>query len=313
MTKVSVILAVYNSEKFIKETLESLVLQSYKNFEIIAVDDCSTDKTSEIINGFNDKRIRYFKTEKNSGLPAAPRNIGIENASGEIIAFCDQDDLWYSEKLSKQIEAYEKCEIKDEIGIIVTSVDIIDEKGKKIGKREIDFEGFLEAKESFEKLLDNDFITNCSAVIPKKILNEIGLLDENLKGNDDYDLWLRITEKYGIYGIKDSLCAWRRHEKAASREMSNIFKENKKIFDKLLIDEKENKKPILEAENKNQTRLFISLVGEKNFKEAKEALISLKPIPEFKKANLLIKVFNISPWLAYFILSSFRKLKRLYQ
>ena len=99
---VSIIMPSWNTGRFIAESIQSVLKQTYQNWELLIVDDCSTDNTDEIVAGFNDKRIRYFKNEKNSGA-AITRNRAIREARGEWIAFLDSDDLWSPEKLAKQL------------------------------------------------------------------------------------------------------------------------------------------------------------------------------------------------------------------
>ena len=100
---VSVIMPSYNTERFIKSTIESVLCQSYGNLELIIVDDCSTDKTDEVVASFTDPRIKYIKNEKNSGA-AVSRNRALREAKGKYVAFLDSDDLWTPDKLEKQIE-----------------------------------------------------------------------------------------------------------------------------------------------------------------------------------------------------------------
>ena len=103
---ISVILPCYNSKRFIDRAILSVLHQTYKNLELIIVDDCSTDDTKKIIKTFikQDKRIKFFNTKKNSELASAPRNLAISKASGEFIAFLDSDDYWHKDKLTFQIK-----------------------------------------------------------------------------------------------------------------------------------------------------------------------------------------------------------------
>lgn len=307
MPKVSIIVAAYNGERYIRETLESLLDQTYTDFEIIVADDGSTDGTAEIVKSFADKRIRYIKKE-NEGVMAKTRNFGIRKSAGEFIAFCDQDDIWYPEKLKKQLEKIDKNALT---GAIVASADIIDKKGKKIGIRDIGFSGYINPIKSFEKLLDTDFITNCSAVVPKKIIEEMGYLDESLVGNDDYKLWLLIAQKYGIFGVREPLCAWRVSGSSYSKKLSVIYKENQKIFETLRGRSNKENEDIKKGISKNYIRLFMELVYERKPKEAGEALNRVKKVDDFKEAEALIRLFKITPLLAYLSLHFYRKLKRL--
>ena len=104
---VSIIMPSYNTAKFISKTIESVLEQTYKNWELLIVDDCSTDNTDEIVSKYDDDRIIYLKNKKNSGA-AVSRNKALKNAKGKWIAFLDSDDLWYPTKLEEQIKYIEK-------------------------------------------------------------------------------------------------------------------------------------------------------------------------------------------------------------
>lgn len=103
---VSVVLTTYNRADLISETIESILSQTFRNFELIVVDDGSTDNTEEVVRSYNDERVHYIKTD-NWGGPAKPRNIGIKKAKGEYIAFCDDDDLWLPNKLEVQLKHFD--------------------------------------------------------------------------------------------------------------------------------------------------------------------------------------------------------------
>jgi len=129
---ISIITPMYNAEKYIQETIESVLAQTYTNWEMIIVDNCSTDKSKEIVQNFitQDHRIQLIELDRNSGGPAHPRNIGIEHAKGEYIAFLDADDVWLKDKLKKQIRYImnAKCDI------VQTFANAIDTQSKIIGK-----------------------------------------------------------------------------------------------------------------------------------------------------------------------------------
>ena len=121
--RISVIIPCYNSEKFIKETMDSVLSQTYRDFEVIVIDDGSKDKTREIIQSFDDERIKYYY-KKNGGMADA-RNEGIKLAKGEHIAFLDHDDIWFSDKLELQLSEIEKSEC---IGIVYSGYIEINDK-----------------------------------------------------------------------------------------------------------------------------------------------------------------------------------------
>lgn len=107
--KVSVITPCYNAANHLPEAIESVINQTFKNWELLIIDDCSSDNTEQIVNGYlkKDDRIRYFKTNRNTGSPSQPRNIGIEKSEGTYIAFLDSDDIWFPDKLEKQMRFIE--------------------------------------------------------------------------------------------------------------------------------------------------------------------------------------------------------------
>ncbi|MCH1968436.1 glycosyltransferase family 2 protein [Romboutsia hominis] len=142
---VSIITPVYNAERFLGDTIKSIQNQTYKNWELVLVDDCSKDKSSDMIKEFqaNDDRIRYIKLEKNSGASVS-RNTGIKNAKGRFIAFVDSDDIWQPEKLKIQIEYM----LENKLGFTFTSYRYMKEDGrltKKVAKapKKINYKGLL--------------------------------------------------------------------------------------------------------------------------------------------------------------------------
>lgn len=192
--RISVIIPTYNRQKLLARAIESVLNQTFKDFELIIVDDGSTDNTKEVVREFQkrDSRIKYIWQE-NSGAPARPKNTGIKNAKGNYIAFLDDDDEWLSEKLEKQLELFEGLE--SDLGFVGCNILVINESNKKIW-REYKIPRYS-SQIFFEELLEGNFIlTSSSIMIKKEVLDKIGLFDENLKFGDDWDLWLRIAKKY---------------------------------------------------------------------------------------------------------------------
>ncbi len=197
---VSVIIPAFNVEKFIGETLRSVINQTYKNLEIIVVDDSSTDQTASVVKEFikSDKRINYFKIE-HAGRPAVPRNYGINKSKGELIAFLDSDDLWSKNKLTEQVFFLNK---NPEL-IFVYSMSVT------VGRVNI-FSPFYEVLPLLHKAAAtrNDLISKgnsitCSSVLIRaEYLKRINNFDEDpdLKAVEDYDLWLRLSE-LGNFGF----------------------------------------------------------------------------------------------------------------
>ncbi len=197
---VSVIIPAFNVEKYIEETISSVLNQSYTNYEIIVVDDSSTDKTLEIIGKISkkDSRVKLFKIE-HSGRPAVPRNFGISKAQGELIAFLDSDDLWAKEKLSAQIGF---LEINPDL-IFVYSMSVTFGKVNLFSPHYEVLPLLHKTARNYADLISKGNSITCSSVlIKKKYLEEVNGFDEDaeLKAVEDYDLWLRLS-KLGSFGF----------------------------------------------------------------------------------------------------------------
>ena len=126
---VSIIMPTYNCAKFINETIKSVLNQTYENWELVIVDDCSNDNTEEVVVSFNDKRIKYNRLEKNSGAAVA-RTTAMKMATGNYMAFLDSDDLWKDNKLEKQLEFMKK----NNYNFTCTAYEQIDEEGHQLNK-----------------------------------------------------------------------------------------------------------------------------------------------------------------------------------
>lgn len=188
----SVVIPTYNRATLLRRTLQSLVMQTYKNFEVIVGDDGSTDNTKEIVTSFkNDLNIKYIRSE-NFGGPARPRNNGIKAASGEWICFLDHDDWWYKDKLEKI------CNYLHKGDILYHDLHIYDRNGKKIRK----IRGRNLVAPAFVDLMVNgNALATSSVVVKKDILSKVDLFDEDksLIAVEDFDAWLKIaklTEKF---------------------------------------------------------------------------------------------------------------------
>ena len=200
---VSVVIPTYNRALTISPAIDSALNQTYKNIEIIVVDDGSTDNTKEALKPYEQK-ITYIP-QANSGVSSA-RNIGIQRAAGEYVAFLDSDDLWYPQKLEKQIEAIQK---NQEYALCLTNIEYINEAGSHISfsnLREI----ILQNGSFFEYLLRGFPVTCSYMLIKKDVFNAVGLFDESLKTAEDIDMLLRITSGYQAILIDEPLVKYRR-------------------------------------------------------------------------------------------------------
>jgi len=200
---VSVIMPTYNSEKFIGETIESVIGQTYKSWEMIVVDDGSTDKTEVIVRFYmsKDPRIKYLPLGYNSGRPAVPRNYGIKHAKGEYIAFLDSDDLWLPGKLEKQIKLFQ---ISNETAMVYTRFQTIE--GDTISSRIFPENSRYKSGNLFKSLYLRSFVACSSVMVKRSVLDQVGFFstDPDLIAIEDTDLWLRIALKYKVKCTDDS-------------------------------------------------------------------------------------------------------------
>ena len=198
---VSVIIPTYNRAHLIGRAIQSVLNQTYKDFELIIVDDGSTDNTEDIIKEFQkkDERIKYIKHEKNRGGSAA-RNTGIKNARGEYIAFQDSDDEWLPEKLKKQMEVFKNTSSK--VGVVYTGFWRI-----KDNKKTYIPQSWVKQKDGniYFELLKGNFVGTSTILIKKKCFKKVGIFDENLPRLQDWELVMRLSKYYDFKCIDEPL------------------------------------------------------------------------------------------------------------
>ncbi|CAH2573000.1 putative glycosyl transferase [Planktothrix agardhii CCAP 1459/11A] len=193
MAIISVIIPAYNAEKTIRQTIDSVLNQIFQNFEIIVINDGSTDLTLDIVSGINDPRIKIF-SYPNSGA-AVSRNRGFDVAKGEYIALLDADDLWTSDKLEAQ---YNALKSHPQASVAYSWTDYIDESGNflKLG-RHLTFNGDV-----YPELLVQNFLENGSnPLIHRESFAEVGGFDQSLLGGQDRDLYIRLAAHYHFVAV----------------------------------------------------------------------------------------------------------------
>ncbi|HOT74378.1 MAG TPA: glycosyltransferase [Candidatus Wallbacteria bacterium] len=202
---VSVVIPTYNRGNLISETIKSVIDQSYRDIEIIVVDDGSTDNTEEVIKNIKFSNLFYIKT-LNSGRPAVPRNTGFKQSRGEYVAFLDSDDIWLPDKVKKQVEIFKS---NPEIGIVFCQCKFF---GKEYHKNKM-FPTRAYCGNVFEKLITGNFVPTVSVLCRRDALENVGLFDESpgLKAFEDYELWMRIAHKFQFHYISEPLCLFRIH------------------------------------------------------------------------------------------------------
>lgn len=186
---ISIVIPTYNRAQDLKRALESVISQTYTNWEVVIVDNHSIDDSENIINSFNEKKFKFFKIH-NNGIIAASRNLGIKNAQGEFIAFLDSDDWWTPFKLEESIKY-----LIEGMDLVYHELFIVKNIDQKIFKKTTP-DRVLKKPIFSDLLIKGNGISNSSVVIRKKFLDTIDGLSENpeLVAMEDYDAWLRVSK-----------------------------------------------------------------------------------------------------------------------
>ena len=190
---ISIVTPSYNAEKLIGRTIESVLMQSYQNWELIVIDDCSKDGTREVVKAYieRDARIRLLPLKENNGAPAAPRNIGIREASGEWVALLDADDIWHPRKLELQIKAMQRADVSfscTQMRDFTDDLTLIFSDPGEIGYERISF-----AKQQIKGRIPTSSVMAHKSILLEFPFNE----DIRYKAVEDYHCWLRIHQAIG--------------------------------------------------------------------------------------------------------------------
>lgn len=200
---VSVVMSAYNSQKFISDSISSILNQTYDHWELIIINDASLDNTLEIINQFSEKdpRIKIIDNKKNLGLTTS-LNVGIRNSNGEFIARLDSDDIAEPSRLEKELDYLHAY---PDVGLVGSGAHLINSFGNKIGSMNV-----ISQPNCVNRFLINlnPFI-HSSIMVRKKALDDVGYYRENFRYSQDYDLILRLNDKYKLSNIALPLIRWR--------------------------------------------------------------------------------------------------------
>lgn len=295
---ISIIIPAYNSESVISRTIESVLAQTYDNWELIIVDDGSTDNTKEVVGQFvkKDKRISYI-WQKNSGGAASPKNTGFKYAKGDFIAYLDHDDEWLSQKLEKQIELFKS---NDKLGVVSCNVFVINEIEKTSGERKLS--RFKSVKDLLASA-GNYVFSNSSAVIPKKVIEKVGPRDENLKLFEDQDMFIRIAEAgYDIDSPPEILLKYYISKKSLSQNFEKAAQDYERFINKHrnLLE----KYPKVFSSHLRHLGTTCMLSG--NGKKARNIFLeSIKIFPSLK--GLLVLFFSIFGSKIFTLILNFKK------
>lgn len=302
---VSVVIPTYNRARLVCEAVETVLAQTYRNFEIIVVDDGSTDETEEAL-GRYEGRIKYFYQE-NRGLSAA-RNTGIRNSTGCYIALLDSDDLWRQDKLALQVDYLNK---HDDCGLVYTDMELL-----------IAREGVLIEVPTTPLVLPTGYIYPqvflrneifpSTVLVRKECLEDVGLFDESLRHFEDYELWLRIARRYKIGNIDKKLTVYRRHVDNLHEGPRVLGLKHTRMLQRHVRDHPE----IIKMLGKRKTGMRISeplfayaygLFDEGDFKNARRYMRELIALNPTRWAAYLYFLASLLP---LGVVQSLRKLKR---
>ena len=216
---VSIIMPTYNCAKFIGKTIESVIAQTYENWELIIIDDCSKDNTEEVVSEYKDNRIKYHRLENNSGAAVA-RTEAMKKASGRYMAFLDSDDLWKKDKLETQLEFMNK----NNYNFTCTEYEQIDEEGNKLNK-------VIKVKKraDYNRILLDCPVGNSTVMYNVEKLGKFEV--PNIRKRNDDALWLQILkkEKY-IYGMPDILMEYRIRSNSISSNKLSLVKYHWQLY-----------------------------------------------------------------------------------
>ena len=222
MPNVSVIIHTYNNEKFIVETIESVLNQTYKDYEIIVVDDGLVDGTRDVLMPYMQK-IRYHYKE-NGGIASA-KNAGIGLSQAEFVAFLDHDDLWVPDKLQLQMEHFNE---NPQIGLVYAKYTSFRDGKELRTKPENGYSGWI-----FKELLSKSFIQTSTVVVKRECLDAVGPYDETFSLGDEYDMFLRIAQKFQCGFVDKGLTRYRVHDTNASNNDFLFDNENLGVYKKV--------------------------------------------------------------------------------
>lgn len=220
---ISVIMPAYNSERHIADSIRSVLRQTFADWELIVIDDGSTDRTGEIVRGLvaADARVRYV--QRKNGGQAAARNTGIRNSWGELIAFLDSDDLWLPKKLERQLAALHDTGAS----LVYSDVETFSESGDEIADEFGVVHGKFGGEEMFRLLLARNHIPVLSVLVLRTALEQVQLFDPDRRYQncEDYELWLRLARAGAtFYGMRERLVRYRRHSGSTTHHESNVLR-----------------------------------------------------------------------------------------
>jgi len=230
--QVSVVLPLYNGERYLNDALSSVLGQEgFDDWEVVAVDDGSTDGSAEIVSSFADDRIRLFHQE-NRGI-AATRNVAISRSTGRFIAFLDQDDLWHPEKLRAQIPLFAA---DPRVGLVYCQSGRVGGDSEEISAGPTVLASWMSGDVRRRMLLGNLVPGTAGVVVRRECFDEVGLFDETLNGSDDWEMWARIAARYDFRFVPRELSYTRLHSANTSLDVSRMRDQSLRVRAMLFSD-----------------------------------------------------------------------------
>ena len=224
MPKVTVVIPAYNAIAFLPATLASVLQQTFTDFDVLIVNDGSTDEIAAWFTTVDDDRVRLL-SQVNKGVAEA-RNTGIVEAQGDYIAFLDADDLWEPTKLEKQMQC---LDAKPEVGLVYTWTRLVDETGNPTGvKYDSEVEGNV-----WQQILVGDIVcSGSSAMVRRDCFDRLGGFDSNSTPAEDFDMWTRISADYPFALVKEFLLDYRQHSSNSSKNHRKMMQALRITFEK---------------------------------------------------------------------------------
>lgn len=295
---VSVIIPTYNRAHLISQSIESVLNQTFKDYEIIVVNDGSTDNTKELLSTRYGEKILYIGKKKNKGLSAA-RNTGIEASRGKYIAILDDDDEWLPHKLEMQIDLMHK---NQSLGLVYCGYYEVNRYSEVIREIKATRRGYV-----FSNLLCGNCIVPASAALVKReVFFKTGYFDENLSSCEDWDMWLRVSQSYEVDFVDQPLVKYKIHDYNMHKNLLIMEKSTFSVLNKYLpgiSEKKSSEERKNKAYSKNCTNLawnYYQVGDEDSFKRLLYQALEYYPLNEIfihgddlaEKENALFEVFH---------------------
>jgi glycosyltransferase involved in cell wall biosynthesis len=280
MPKVSVIIPTHNRSELLRVAIQSVLNQTFEDFEIVVVDDASKDDTEDVAKGIGDNRIVYIRHETNRG-EGGTRNTGVKNSKGEYIAWLDDDDEWLPEKLQRQVAILDYS--PKEVGGVYTGWIIIDGNTGRI------LSSLLPSKRGniFLELLYEFHILVSSLMLRKSCFEKVGWFDESIPFGLDHDMWVRIAKEFQFECIEEVLAKYRIHDKRLTTNLDLSIAGHEKFFEKY--------KQWLEMRPKVYSKKYLNLgivyCLNGNLKKGRAAY----------RRSIAIYPYRIKPYLTFFL------------